>query len=99
MHATIIKKSITHDRLAIAATFPSGSGFKFSITRNGYSIGYADAKNPADRAERKAVLSDFVKLRDGETNAQRMGRVEAFLRGVSSTEELVVAIKGSVIKL
>jgi len=99
MQAPIINKCVTPDRIAIVARFPSGSTFLFSITRNGHSVGYSDARNPKDSADRKLTLTSFVEAIPGETNAQRMGRVEAFLRGVRSTTELVKAIKGSRVKI
>ena len=95
---TTIEKSISSERVALKAMFPSGGWFSFSASRAGSTIGY-NTKNAAQGRERQAILSAFARPQRGESAAQLLGRIEAFVRGVSSTTELCAAIKSSTIQL
>lgn len=99
MTSTFIRKAIHPYRLELAAAFASGGFFRFAATKAGTAYGFNEAKRAADRPARRETLARFVARQPGEDDLQRLARLEAFVRGVSSTTELCAAIKGSTIKL
>ncbi len=86
---TRVTKTVTHDRLAVAAKFPSGGSFRFAFNRGGESLtwgGSADAK--AARAE-MATFMAWVKHRAGETNGSVIDRLEALAKTCNTCGELI----------
>jgi hypothetical protein len=96
---TLIRKAIAPGRIELAAAFASGGFFRFCCTTSGTGYGFNEASRAADRPARRETLARFVARQPGEDDLQRLARIEAFVRGVSSTTELCAAVNGSTIKL
>lgn len=89
---TKIKKSITHDRLAITIKFPTGGCIKFSMTHYGERVSVAGSPDPATCKQQLRAVSAFTKLRKGENNLKRLERVESLARKCASVSEFVAAL-------
>lgn len=90
---TKVSKTVTHDRMSIAAKYPTGGAVRFSISRNGETLSVAGSNDPQVSREQVKCVNAFCLYQGNETNQNRIDRIAAFLRGVNSVGELCTAIK------
>jgi hypothetical protein len=89
-----VKKTVKHDSLTVAATYPTGGKFRFSVGRSGERLTLAGAAG-AEAKRQLAALAKFVRFLPGETNGQRIERIYAVAADAESIAELVDLAKCS----
>lgn len=87
-----VRKTETHDRLAVKATYASGGSFLFSIGRSGERLTWGGSNDKATAKVEAAKFMAWVKHRDGENNGARMERVRVLAESVNSIAELVAKL-------
>lgn len=84
-----VKKSVTHDRLTVSATYITGGSFRFTVGRSGERLAWGGS---VDAEVARGEMDAFMKLAKflpGESNGQRINRLHALAESVNSIAELV----------
>ncbi|MCK9576363.1 MAG: hypothetical protein WC979_00420 [Candidatus Pacearchaeota archaeon] len=90
---TKINKKIGHDSMSISGVMQSGANVKFTINRGGEKI-VAGLSNDIKIAKVQLLtLQTWLKLRDGENNAQRFDRLENVLKISNNSKEFIENLK------
>ncbi len=87
-----VTKTIGHDRMSLAATYPTGGKFRFTIGRSGERLTWGGSSDAATAREEMKKFMKVAKFQPGETNAQRLDRLEVMAEAVNSMAELVAFI-------
>ena len=90
---TKIKKSIKHDNMSIAAHFPSGAFFKFSIGRNGEKLDIRFSNIQSELNEQGRRFLKWIEYREKETNIDRFDRIEKACQLARSGSEFMKVIE------
>jgi hypothetical protein len=88
-----ITKTVTHDRLAVKAQYPSGGTFTFSITRSGDRLAWGGSN---DTATAKAEMKKFMAWAEAkdktETHGERIERIAAKAEQANTIAELIASL-------
>lgn len=84
-----VKRTTTHDRLALTATFENGDEFKASITRTGERFTLAQfPETPKVTTEEVGKIKKLFARQEGELNGARFDRIAAACEAATSLSEL-----------
>lgn len=83
-----IKKVINYDNMSIAASFPSGATFRWSISRSKESITIGFSNDRKIAAEQGIVIQKYMKQLKGD-NAERFNAMAELLKPCISGSEVI----------
>jgi len=84
-----INRTVGHDNISISARFPSGANFRFSIGRNGERLSLAFSNDDVELSKQVRIFDTWLKFRDGETNLERLDRLEKICTGCQSGGQVI----------
>lgn len=96
---TTVKLSITHDRLAIKASYVNGEVLKLSSTRSAARLGLERPTNftgeKATNVQLRVLLNAIDKAPEGENNGEMFERVAKFLEGTVGIADAAMKVSAA----
>ncbi len=89
-----VRKTETHDRLSVRATYPTGGTFTFTIGRSGERLTWGGSNDKKTAEGEMAKFMAWMKHRGDEKNGERMERLRVLAESVNSIGELVAKLDG-----
>ena len=86
---TKITKKYGFDNMSIAAKFPSGASYRFSVSRSGERLTLAFSNDDKELAAQTKIFANWMKFRPGELNQGRFERLEELTKTCKSGKELI----------
>lgn len=90
---TKITKKYGFDRMTITGVLQSGANVKFSVGRTGERLTAGLSNDMKVAKVQMQQLSDWVRLRENETNQDRFDRIEMVLLKSNSSIDLINNLK------
>lgn len=91
-----VKKIVSHDRLTVAATYPTGGSFRFTVGRGGERLTWGGSADRAEAGREMKTFMRFAAFLPGETNGARIDRIASKAEAVGGIAELVASLGTSV---
>ena len=92
---TKITKKYGFDNMSIAAKFPSGASYRFSVSRIGERLTVAFSNNNKILQAQTKIFAAWMKLRPSEVNQGRFDRLEELTKTCTSGKELIIKMQNN----